>query len=102
MFEDKHGFVLAGMENMKYKETEIELEEGDKIYLYTDGVPEGTNSNNEMYGTERMLTALNHNSKSSTQTILHDVKKDLDEFVGDAPQFDDVTMMCLEINKKRS
>lgn len=99
LYKDKHGFVLAGMEMTKYQEYEIRLQENDMLYLYTDGVPEATNGSNELYGTDRMLAVLNRNKNESLVTLLGEVRKDIDSFVGDAPQFDDITMMGFILNK---
>ncbi|MGN0405384.1 MAG: SpoIIE family protein phosphatase [Bariatricus sp.] len=95
LVKDKHGFVLAGMEGARYREYELQLEEGDSLYVYTDGVAEATNANKELYGTDRMLAALNINPKSVPEELLPAVKADIDSFVGDAPQFDDITMLGL-------
>lgn len=90
------GFVLAGLENMQYKEGELQLHAGDRIYLYTDGVPEATNTENEQYGSRRLHQVLNKNKDSEPEKLLAEVKADMDCFVGEAPQFDDVTMLCLD------
>ncbi len=92
----RHGFVLAGMEGIKYKKSSMQLAPGDKIYLYTDGVTEATNANNELYGEERLLSALNGNKSASVEDTCKTVKADVDEFVGEAPQFDDITMLAFE------
>lgn len=97
--KDKHGLVLAGMEMSRYKEYEIQMEEGDILYLYTDGVPEAINKAEEMYGTERMLAALDNNSDGTLKELLCGVRKDIDEFAGDAPQFDDITMLAFRLKK---
>ncbi|MEG1560231.1 MAG: SpoIIE family protein phosphatase [Clostridia bacterium] len=96
LIKDKHGFVLAGMDGVRYNEYELQLAPGDKLYLYTDGVTEATNAQNELYGIDRMLTALNSNKKASSYELLHLLKVDIDAFVGEAPQFDDITMLALE------
>ena len=93
---DKHGFVLGGMEGVKYKEYEIQLEKGDKIFVYTDGVPEATSANTELYGTDRMIEALNSRPEADPKEILRIVRASVDEFVGSAEQFDDLTMVCVE------
>lgn len=90
------GFVLAGMEGMRYKCGEMRLDVGDKIFQYTDGVTEATNANNELYGMERLTDILGENSALSPTELLPKVKEDIDRFVGEAPQFDDITMLCLE------
>lgn len=96
LIKDKHGFVLGGMEGLKYKDYEIELQPGDKLFVYTDGVPEASNKDNELYGTERMLKALNESRKGGPKEILQGVRKSVDDFVEEAEQFDDLTMMCIE------
>ena len=94
--EMKPGFVLAGIDNYQFKAGEITLEPGDKLFQYTDGVTEATNSNNELYGMDRLKKALDANSEKSITELLYDVKRDIDRFVGDAPQFDDITMLGFE------
>ena len=93
---DRHGFVLAGMENAQYREYELEIGVGDTLFLYTDGVAEATDGANALYGTERMLAALNRNRALAPEALLHQVKADIDRFVGSAPQFDDITMLALQ------
>ncbi|MCQ2463550.1 MAG: SpoIIE family protein phosphatase [Clostridia bacterium] len=90
------GFVLAGMEGVKYRKQELQLEPGDIIYLYTDGVTEATNSENELYGENRLLSVLNSRSFESMEELCKYVKADVDRFVGSAPQFDDITMVALK------
>ena len=92
----KKGFVLAGMDGIKYKPQELMLEPGDVIYLYTDGVTEATNENSELFGEERLLDAINSRKFYDVKEICVFIKKKVDEFVGDAPQFDDITMVGLK------
>lgn len=96
LFKDKHGFVLGGLSGMKYKEYEIQLEKGDKLFVYTDGVTEATNANDEFFGAGRMVDALNSNVEASPEEVLRIIRESVDEFVGAAEQFDDLTMLCLE------
>jgi sigma-B regulation protein RsbU (phosphoserine phosphatase) len=98
LYTDKHGLVLGGMEGVSYKEYEFELAPGDSLFLYTDGVPEATNSSEEMFGTDRMLEALNTDPDAAPDQILANVRKAVDEFVMDYEQFDDLTMMCIRYN----
>lgn len=91
----KPGFVLAGMEGVQYKIQETKLEPGDIIFTYTDGVTEATNSNEELYGEQRLLDILNRSADHSMEELCKAVKADVDEFVGDAPQFDDITMLAV-------
>ncbi|MBQ3903844.1 MAG: serine/threonine-protein phosphatase, partial [Eubacterium sp.] len=100
-FKIKPGFVLAGMEGMKYTSGVITLSPGDKLFQYTDGVTEATNSENELYGMERLEAALNKVKDKMPEDILPAIKEDMDAFVGDAPQFDDITMLCLNFKKYR-
>ena len=98
IYKDKHGFVIGGMEHMRYKEYEIQLEPGSKLFVYTDGVAEATSMDLELFGMERTLEALNEAKDGSAEEILLSVNRAIDRFVGDAEQFDDLTMMCLEYN----
>lgn len=94
----KHGFVLAGMEGIKYRKNELHLSAHDEIFLYTDGVTEATNKGGELYGEDRLLALLNTLKEMTGEEICEAVKADLAEFVGDAPQFDDITMLYLKYN----
>lgn len=96
LWKDRHGFVLAGMENARYQEYELEIGVGDTLFVYTDGVAEATDAANTLYGTDRMLTALNRNGDLDPEELLHQIKTDIDRFVGLAPQFDDITMLSLK------
>ena len=96
LYKDKHGFVIGGMEGVGYKEYVLQMSPGDKIFVYTDGVPEATAEGGEMFGMERMVATLNSCAEGSPVDILRRVRSDVDAFVGDAEQFDDMTMMCLE------
>ena len=95
-YKIRAGFVLAGMEGMKYRAGSTRLEPGDKIFQYTDGVTEATNLQNELYGMNRLGAILNKVKDGTPNDILPAVKTDIDEFVGKADQFDDITMLCLE------
>ena len=98
LFKDKHGFVIGGMNGLRYTEYQLKLLPGARLFLYTDGVPEATNLENELFGTERMLDALNENTAANPVEVLRQVRRAVDGFVGDAEQFDDLTMLCLEYN----
>ncbi len=97
LYRDPHGFVLAGMNNMKYTQYELQLNPGDTFYIYTDGVPEATNSENALFGSKRMLAALNRSDNSSLEQLFKGVQQEIDTFVGSAPQFDDLTMLALRV-----
>ncbi len=96
LLKDKHGFVIGGMDGVKYQNYELMLEPGSKLFLYTDGVPEATDAQNELFGTDRMLAALNQEPSASPEQVLKNVDSSVKEFVKEAEQFDDLTMLCLE------
>ena len=96
LFKDKHGFVIGAMEGIKYREYEVQLKPGSKLFLYTDGVPEATNAENELFGTDRMLRALNDSAGASLEEMLRYLRRAVDGFVNGAEQFDDLTMLGLE------
>ena len=96
LIKDKHGFVLGGMDGMKYKDYELQLEKGDKLFLYTDGVPEATNVEGEMFGTDRMLEALNADRYAPVEELLRNVRSAVSGFTPGAEQFDDMTMLSFE------
>ena len=96
LLKDKHGFVLGGMDGVKYTEYEFELQKDDVLFLYTDGVAEATNTEEKLFGTERIVDALNESPDASPKEILDTVNKAVDRFVGNAAQFDDLTMLCIK------
>ncbi len=81
------------MEGVRFREHEFELHPGDSLFVYTDGVAEATDSNDELYGTDRMLDVLSRNKDATPEELLKRVREDINAFVGEAPQFDDITMM---------
>ena len=99
LLRDKHSLVAGGMKGVKYFDCAIQLKEGDSVFVYTDGVPEATNGDVQMFKDERMLEALNTEPDAEPEKLLQNVKAAVDEFVGDAEQFDDLTMMCIKFNK---
>lgn len=90
--------VIAGMDGLRYRKNELALSAGDEIFLYTDGVTEATNFQNELYGEERLAALLNSLHGLTGEELCCAVKADIAAFVGDAPQFDDITMLCLKYN----
>ena len=90
------GFVLAGMEGVRYRSGELTLYPGDRLFLYTDGVPEATNTENKLYGEDRLLAFMNQNASAVATEFLPALKANIDAFVGEAPQFDDITMLMLD------
>ena len=98
--KSRPGFVLAGMEGVRYRENTLQLEPGDRLYLYTDGVTEATNSHEELFGEERLQNALNEYMDLPVEQFLPKIKECIDAFVGDADQFDDITMLALDYQSK--
>ena len=98
--KSRTGFVLAGMEGMRYRSNEMTLNKGDRIFLYTDGVTEATDENEALYGEDRLLSYINKNKDLKAEALLSGLKEDIDLFAGDAPQFDDITMLVFDYKKK--
>lgn len=91
----RHSPAVATMEGIRFREHEFQLNPGDSLFVYTDGVPEATDAHDELFGSDRMLQALNRDPNADPQTLLKTVRQEIDAFVGDAPQFDDITMLGL-------
>ena len=98
LIKDKHGFVLGGMDISRYKEYEMQLQPGGTLLVYTDGAPEATDAQDELFGTDRMLEALNQHVEDRPKDLVEHLKQAIEAFVGDAPQFDDLTMLCVQWN----
>ncbi|MBR4461399.1 MAG: serine/threonine-protein phosphatase [Erysipelotrichaceae bacterium] len=96
LYKDRHSFVIGALPEANYSEYEIQMEPGDKLFLYTDGIPEAVNREKAQYGTDRLIQALNVVKNADPDVILKYVKASVDRFVGEAEQFDDLTMLCLE------
>jgi len=94
--KSKPGLVIAAMEGTRYKRQVLTLKPGDTLFLYTDGVTEATNANDELFGDERLLQTLRDAGDREPAEICPFVKSKIDEFVGDATQFDDITMLALK------
>jgi sigma-B regulation protein RsbU (phosphoserine phosphatase) len=101
IYKDKHGFVIGGMEGMKYSEYEIQMEPGSNIFVYTDGLAEANSADGELFGMERALEILNQHTEDSPKEVIEAEKKAVEEFAGEAPQFDDLTMLCIEYQGKK-
>lgn len=102
LLEDKHDFVIGSLEGLRFGEYRLQLRPGAKLFVYTDGVPEATDENQALFGTKRMLEALNRDPEQSPEKLLEAVNGAVAAFVGDAPQFDDLTMLCLEYRGRQS
>lgn len=93
----KSGFVLAGLEGFNYQKQSVDLAPGDMIYLYTDGVTEANDKNSNLYGEERLIGELSSNAKRSAKRVCEEVKENLNKFVQDAEQSDDITMLAFKL-----
>ena len=96
ILKEKHGLPVGAMEDMVYREYEIKLGKDDVLFLYTDGVPEAANAEDKLFGDERMIKALDEEPEASVEDILRNVRAAVERFVGEAEQFDDLTMMCIK------
>jgi len=95
MVRSRPGLVLAGMEGIRYRANTVQLKPGDLLYLYTDGVTEATDADNGLYGEARLQAVLQRENAGDVRTVCRQVREDMDRFVGEAPQFDDITMLAL-------
>ena len=98
LLKDRHGFVIGGMDGVRYRAYELQMEPGEKLFVYTDGVPEANNTAEEMFGAERMIDALRGCEDGTPAQVLEGVRDAVSAFIGSAPQFDDLTMLCLQYN----
>ena len=96
LFKDKHGFVIGGMEDIHYRDYELTLRPGAKLFVFTDGVTEATDRQEQLFGMKRLEDALNTDPAADAETILKNVRGAVDRFVDGAAQFDDMTMLCVE------
>jgi sigma-B regulation protein RsbU (phosphoserine phosphatase) len=94
----RHSPAVATMEGIRFREHEFELHPGDSLFVYTDGVTEATNREQELFGNDRMLSALNRDPEANPEKTLENVTDGINTFVADAEQFDDITMLCLKYN----
>lgn len=94
--KQKHGIPIGAMDGYKYKDYKFKLKTGNKLFVYTDGVPEAEDNNDKMFGLDNMIKSLNKVKESSCTGILNSMKNDVDKFVNGAVQFDDLTMLCFE------
>ena len=98
VIKDRHGFVLGGMEEMVYREYELKLEPGAVLLLYTDGLPEAANGQEQLFGMDRIVETINRKETDSPEEILNELDEAVSGFAGSAPQFDDLTILCLKYN----
>ncbi len=93
LLKDKHGMPVGAFKKAKYKDYELTLKKGDSVFLYTDGVAEATDADDQLFGTDRALDALNEHPDAAPEELLKNVRVAVDAFVKEAPQFDDLTML---------
>jgi len=98
LVRDKHGLALAAMEGMPFKSYELQLNPGDRLFVYTDGVPEAINGETEQYGVNRLLDRLNARKDASMRALLPDIRRDIADFAAGEEQFDDITMLGFVYN----
>ena len=101
VIKTKHSLFIGGMDDVTYKEYELDLKPGDKIFVYTDGLPEATDGDGKMFGIDRMTDALNEYLDEKPRPLIEGMRESVNKFVKDAEQFDDITMMCLEYAGKK-
>ena len=100
--KNRHGLVVGAMEGAKYHDFELRLEKGDKLFLFTDGLPEATDAQGNMLTMEGLLHLLNAHASENPESIIEGVNAGIETFVGDAAQFDDMTMLCLELKDEQT
>ena len=101
ILKDRHGLVIGAMEDTVYRDYELQLEPGTRLFIYTDGLPEATDSRGQLFGEERMITTLNSGLSLDPRGVLEKMHEAVDAFAGDEDQFDDLTMMCFEYRGKQ-
>ena len=97
---ERTGFVLAGLEDAKYRQSTLTIRPGDRLFLYTDGVTEAADPGQALYGEGRLQAFMNSHAEADTASVLHQLREDIDRFAGSAPQFDDITMLLLDFRRK--
>ena len=98
LYKDRNSPPLGSFEDLTFHTNEMDLHAGDTVFIYTDGVTEATSTSKELFGTGRMLDSLNRSSHSALSEIDSNLRKSIDDFVRDAQQFDDITMLGLRFN----
>ena len=99
LYKDPHSMIIGGYESAVYREYELQLDVGETLFLYTDGAPEATNRAEELLGTDGVLEALNRDPDGAPEELIEHVESAISTFVGDAPQFDDLTMLVIKRTK---
>ena len=97
--EDIHGPAVGAMEGFAYESSSLNLKTGESLILYTDGVTEAHNPDNEMYSEERFTNFIKNHDFSSAKKVMEDLFTELKNFEQDRPPFDDTTALCLKYLK---
>ena len=100
LLQYRHNLFVGVMERARYQNREFELHPGDCLFVYTDGVPEANDASENMFGEQRMLDALNQRPDATPEELIGTVHEAVRQFRGDAPQFDDITMLCFRLNEE--
>ena len=98
MIKYRHSPPVATMEGLRFRNNEFHMNPGDSLFVYTDGVTEAADQADELFGEERMLAALNRQPDADPQQVIENVQEGIRAFVGDAEQFDDITMLAMRYN----
>ena len=88
--------IVGAFDGIEYQEDTLQLEHGDTLVMYTDGVTEAINSQNEEFGTKRLDSILGRQGDSTCQQVIESIKAGIKEFVVDAEQSDDITMLVVK------
>ena len=102
ILKDKHNLVIGAFDTTDYDEYELQLEPGSKLFIYSDGVPDSTNADQTRFDIDRMLDSLNKHKDDSPKEIIEGMCEDVNAFVGDVQQFDDLTMLCIQIKDRKT
>ena len=100
MLKKVHGLVLGAMAHVPYQSDVMKLQKGDRLLLYTDGVPEAHNLKDDLYGDEKLLDLVGKTSEKTGEEVVDAIFQSIDEFASGAPQFDDITMMSVSVNQE--
>ena len=95
--KQKSGFILAGLEGFTYETSTFRMDHGDRIFLYTDGVTEAMNRQDELFGEKRLLAWMSQNRGAAPEEALHGLREEIAVFADGAEQYDDITMLMFEL-----
>ena len=90
-------FPIGILDEVEYKETYLQLAAGDRLVFYTDGIVEAMNEKQEIYGFERLLNLVKNSGSLGAESLLKEIMRQVNEFVGGAPQSDDLTVIVVSV-----